>query len=127
MRNKSQDKNLRQSVAEIYEYAVTYCKMLEKDATSSQDRIFAVMAEKEFTIGRDMLDLLIAAKGEAFVNPEAATTVMQSLLNFRAGLDEQQFPLITWRVMNAANQCRMVLENCLNWVEPEPSPKSVLH
>lgn len=127
MRLKVPDNGLWKSLMDVYGDAILYCKFLEKDADNEQDRLFAAVAIKEFTIGRDMLDMLVDSDEEVFLTPEAATTIMQSLLNFRAAIDGKQFPLMSWRIMDAVIQSQQASCIYQNEDDEEAGPSRVLH
>ncbi|WP_336487699.1 hypothetical protein, partial [Methylobacterium nigriterrae] len=105
--------------------AIAFFKLRADDATSGRDKRQAIMAVKEFATGRDMLDLLIDARGEAFLVPESADTVTQSLMNYYAVLDRKQFPLLSWRVLDALIQSRTA--PCLSESEAASCPPQALH
>ena len=119
------EKNLRQSISEVFNDAITYFKLRAEDAVGTHDKLIATMAVKDFSTGRDMLDLLNDLEGEAFLVPQAADTVTQSLLNFHAALDRKQFPLMSWRLMDAIIQGQKA--PCLCESEDDLCPKQVLH
>jgi hypothetical protein len=98
--------SLREAVADIYNDAITYFRLRAEDAVGSQEKFLATMKAKEFATGRDMLDLLLHEDGETFLVSEAADTVTQSLVNFYAVLDRRDFPLMSWRVMDALMRSR---------------------
>ena len=119
------EKNLRQSIAGIFNDAITYFKLRAEDAAGSQDKLSATMAAKDFATGRDMLDLLIDRDGETFFIPEAADIVTQGLLNFHVELDREKFPLLSWHVMDVL--IRSQKAPCIGEREVEIYPSQSLH
>ena len=69
------EKNLRQSISEVFNNAITYFKLRAEGAAGSHGKLAASMAVQEFIVGQDMLDLLIDKDGETFRVPEAADSV----------------------------------------------------
>ena len=119
------EKNLRQSIAEVFNDAITYFELRAEDAAENQDKLLATMAVKEFTTGSGMLDLLIDQDGETFLVPEAADIVTQSLLNFQGVLNVKEFPLLSWRLMDAIIQSQTA--PCICESEDNLCPKQIPH
>ncbi|AWN40704.1 hypothetical protein [Methylobacterium durans] len=119
------DKNLLQSVADVYSDAIMYFEFRAEDAGRNHEKMLAKIAVKEFATGRDMLDMLIDEDGDTFLVPEAAETVTKSLLNFQAALDGKEFPLLWWRVTDAV--LRSQTAPCLCESEDDLCPKQTLH
>ncbi|WP_162560976.1 hypothetical protein [Methylobacterium durans] len=117
---------LRQAISDTYDDAIAYFKLKAEAASSSHEKLLATLQAKEFVTGKFMLDILIDADGETFAGPEAANTVIQSLLNILDVLDRKQFPLTCWRALDVWMLSQTAPCICEDGGKSEPPP-AVIH
>lgn len=100
------DTCIRDVVLDAFSLAISFYKDCAANASNVRHITRANMKIHEYTSGIATIDLLIDPDGEAFLMPESATIVVNSLMNFMQDIDRTKSPLLAYHIGNVAIQCR---------------------
>lgn len=87
---------LRQSVKNAYEDALSYYTMTSDDTVNVDNAILSAMLVREYGAGLDILEDLFASDGTKFRSRGCHTAVRESLAHFFFAL-EGELPMIRYR------------------------------